>query len=221
MTDYPFDLVLYDFDGTLVDSVPVILSSFKAAYVKVFGRCERTDEDLRSFIGLPLGETFKSHDPETADRLLKAYLEDNEKKLVSGELKFFPGIWEMLNEIKKAGVKQGVVSSKRRHSAGITMDNLGILDFFDVCIFKEDTVKHKPEGEPISEAARRMGVFEMNRVLYVGDAAGDIQCANNAEAKSAFVGWSLMDKNEIMAFSPTFCPNTPKALSCIILKREL
>ena len=72
-----YDLVLYDLDGTLWDSVPLIMESLKKAYDIVLGGTDRTDADLMSYIGKPLGDTFSMHDEETKARLTEAYLEYN------------------------------------------------------------------------------------------------------------------------------------------------
>ena len=67
-----YDLVLYDLDGTLWDSIPLIMECFRKAYDAVLGGTGRTDEDLMSYIGRPLGDTFAQHDDETKERLVNA-----------------------------------------------------------------------------------------------------------------------------------------------------
>ena len=93
-----FDCVLYDFDGTLADSVPLIIKNQVMAYEKVLGRCDRTEEDLKSYIGRPLVDTFAMHDPNTAQKLLEAYLEINIKLLNDGSLALFDGVREELQD---------------------------------------------------------------------------------------------------------------------------
>ena len=74
---YKYDCILYDFDGTLADTVPSILKSYKLAYQEVLGECNRTDEDLLSYIGLPLYRCFEMHDEDIATKLFDAYLKIN------------------------------------------------------------------------------------------------------------------------------------------------
>ena len=197
-----YDLILYDLDGTIWDSIPVILKCFKHAYYEVFGSCERSDDDLKSYIGLPLGETFAMHDEKTAKALLAAYLNINGKLLAEDAIDLYDGVMEELIAIKKLGIAQGYVTSKRRVSADVTLRLKHLDDFFDVCICKEDTDKHKPDPDPLIIAAGRLRITDMSRVIYIGDALGDALCAKNAGAGFALVDWSLMDKEAIISAAP-------------------
>lgn len=200
MTD--IDLILYDLDGTIWDSIPLIMDCFKHAYIEVLGECPRTDEDLMSYIGRPLQDTFAMHDDETKQKLLDSYLVYNHMLLDQDAIPMFPGIIDDLNAIKNTGMKQGVVTSKRHRAADVTLKFKGLFDFFDVCICKEDTEKHKPDGEPLIVASSKAGITDMSRVIYVGDALPDALCAKNAGAKFALVEWTRMDKDEILRQSP-------------------
>jgi pyrophosphatase PpaX len=124
------DLILYDLDGTIWDSVPVIMMTFKYAYEQVLGKCERTDEDLMSYIGKPLETTFSMHDEKTARALLEAYLEYNHKLLAEDAVPLFPGVYDDLKMLKETGVMQGVVTSKRKDSAMLTLELKGLESFF-------------------------------------------------------------------------------------------
>ena len=197
-----YELILYDLDGTIWDSIPLIMSCFKHAYVEVTGRCDRTDEDLMSYIGKPLTDTFAMHDEKTAKALLDSYLTYNHMLLEQDVIPMFPGVADSLNRIKAKGMRQGVVTSKRIYSAGVTLKLKGLDDFFDVYVCKEDTDKHKPDAEPLLFAAGKLGITDMSKVIYVGDAMPDALCAKNAGAKFALVSWSSMDKEAIMAAAP-------------------
>lgn len=196
------DLILYDLDGTIWDSIPVILDSFRHAYVEVFGRCDRTDEDFKSYIGRPLPETFSMHDEETSEKLLNAYLEHNHKLLEQDIIELFPNVMDDLIRIREMGYRQGVVTSKRIYSAGTTLRHKKLDEFFDVCVCKEHTEHHKPEAEPLIYAANQLGITDMSKVVYVGDALPDALCAKNAGARFALVSWSDMDIPMIMNEAP-------------------
>ncbi|MCR5593399.1 MAG: HAD-IA family hydrolase [Saccharofermentans sp.] len=197
-----FDLILYDLDGTVWDSIPIIMDSFHHAYEAVLGRCDRSDEDLMSYIGKPLDVTFNMHDEKTAKALLDEYLDYNHKLLADDAIQMFPGVTDSLKRIRSAGIRQGVVTSKRGESALPTLKFKGLDDFFDVYVYKEDTYKHKPDAEPLIYAARKMGIADMSRVIYVGDALPDALCAVNAGSAFALVSWSKMDKEQIMKEAP-------------------
>lgn len=197
-----YDLILYDLDGTLWDSIPVIMDSFHHAYEEVLGFCDRSDEDLMSYIGKPLDVTFLMHDEKTAKALLNAYLEYNHKLLENDAIKMFPGIIDSLNRIKEAGIRQGVVTSKQKVSAYVTLKLKGLDQFFDVYVYKDNTDKHKPDPDPLIYAAGKTGITDMSRVIYVGDALPDALCAKNAGSGFALVSWSKMDKEDIMKQAP-------------------
>jgi len=195
-------LILYDLDGTIWDSVSVIVESFVYAYEKTFGRCERTEEDFKRFIGRPLEDTFSMHDPQTAAVLKANYLDYNEKLLRADRIDLFPGVREDLGYIKSLGIPQGVVTSKRREAGTVTLVKKNLDTFFDIYVFKEDTLKHKPDGEPLIYAAEKLGISDMSKVVYVGDAMPDALCARSAGAGFYLVSWSQMKKDQIMAAAP-------------------
>ena len=215
-----YKCVLYDFDGTIGDSVPCIIKSQQMAYEKVLGKCDRSFENLLSYVGRPLIDTFSMHDGETCKKLMDTYSEINLGFLKRGDVGFFPGVREELLKLKEMGVKQGIVSSKRRSSLMLTLDNLGFSDFFDILLTKEDTVLHKPDPAPLILACETLGV-EISDMIYVGDARVDIECARNAGADQVFVEWSIMPREDILKLKPTYVISEMKELSCIISDGEL
>ncbi|MBR3280034.1 MAG: HAD-IA family hydrolase [Lachnospiraceae bacterium] len=216
-----YDLVLYDLDGTLWDSIPLIMECYRKAYDAVLGGTDRTDDDLMSFIGRPLGDTFAMHDDETKERLVNAYLGYNCARLRENAILIFPGVYDFLSEIRTMGVKQGIVTSKRESSAMITIDLLGLEKYFDTMVFREATERAKPHGDPLIEAARRLGITDMSRVLYVGDAVPDILSADDAGADFALVGWTRMPREELDCLGPEYIVDVPEGLPCIIKGSEL
>ena len=91
--DLKYKCVLYDFDGTLADSVPVIILNQRMAYEEVMGYCPRTDEDLKSYIGLPLTDTFAMHDEVTQKKLLESYQKINLDMLRKDMIRFSGPWW--------------------------------------------------------------------------------------------------------------------------------
>lgn len=216
-----YDLVLYDLDGTLQDSVPLIMESLKTAYDIVLGGTDRTDADLMSYIGKPLTDTFCMHDEKTQERLIGTYLDYNCARMKENVIPVFPGVYDFLSKIRTLGIKQGIVTSKLESSAMITIDLLDLGKYFDDMVFREATVRAKPFGDPLIEAARRLGVTDMKKVLYVGDALPDLLSAQDAGCDFALVGWTKMPKEELMAANPTYLVDVPECLPCIIEGTEL
>lgn len=216
-----YDLVLYDLDGTLQDSVPLIMESMKASYDIVLGGTDRTDEDMMSFIGKPLTDTFWMHDEETKAKLIEAYLDYNCTKMKQNVVPVFPGVYDFLAKIRSLDVKQGIVTSKLESSAMITIDLLGLGQYFDDMVFREATERAKPFGDPLVEAAKRLGISDMKRVLYVGDALPDLLSARDAGCGFALVGWTKMPMEELISQKPDYLVDVPERLPCIIKGTEL
>ena len=212
--------MLYDFDGTLADTVPVILQSFQNAFLEVTGHKENEDF-LLSTIGLPLMSAFCEYkDPQVRQLLHDVYLREN-KKLLADSAHIFEGIEDGLAAVRDMGVRQGIVTSKRRDAALFTIRQFGIEDFFETIITREDTQIHKPNPEPIFLAMEKMGITDVSRVLYVGDSIHDLRCAANAGVDSAAVNWTYMPKDELAAEKPLFWLNRLTDLSCILSDAEL
>ena len=163
-----YDLVLYDLDGTLQDSVPLIMESLRTCYDIVLGGTDRTDEDLMSYIGKPLTDTFRMHDEETQERLIRAYLDYNCARMKENVIPIFPGVYDFLAKIRALGVKQGIVTSKLEESAMITIDLLELGQYFDDMVFREATERAKPYGDPLVEASALWALMDQNtrRVVF-------------------------------------------------------
>ncbi len=216
-----FDAVYYDFDGTLADSIPVILKCFRLAYENLTGKCDRSDEELMTFIGKPLEATFEMHGPDMAARLTEEYLRVNEQMLRDDAIDLFPNIKEDLMYLKSLGIRQGILTSKRRVSCMTTVELKGMEKIFDAYVFKEDSMKHKPDGEPLKVAAVKLGLPDASRILYVGDAVPDLLCARNAGSGFALVDWTKMDMGEYSDDPGIYRIKSLRDISCIIREGEL
>lgn len=214
-----FDAVLYDFDGTLVDTIPMIVNSFHYAFQKVLS-IQKSDDVIKSTIGLPLWTAFQEYDVETQKALHAAYQEENER-LLPHAVEIFDGIEIGLRKIQAMGVTQGVVTSKRREPALFTMKQFNIDSFFDIIVSREDTAEHKPGPAPLLFAAEQLGISDMKRILYVGDSVHDLRCAHSAGAASAAVAWTRMPEEELKAENPTYWIESLDSISCILESREL
>lgn len=203
--------ILFDLDGTLIDTTPLILESFKHTFFQHF-KIEKQDEELYEYLGIPLRQPFEKLYPDQVDMLLNTYREYNVSRHDEC-VSIFIGIYQLLEECRRKGVRLGVVTSKRRELAMRGMELFGLYRFMDVFIGYEDTTIHKPEGEPVLKAMRELGILDGSKVLYVGDSPYDILCAKNAGVKSAAVtGWSYIPRKELLAFSPDFCIQSPAEL---------
>jgi len=209
-----YKTILFDFDGTLVDTIPQIVDSFQYVFLSLTG--EKGDEKaILSTIGIPLEEAFYMFDESLRKQAAELYRRHNKARLQSG-VSIFLGINEMLETIKNKGINLGIVTSKRHESAKMTAEYFDIYKYFDVFISRDSTKRHKPDPEPIekavSELFQRGLTKEMpdnENILFVGDSIHDLNCAKNAGIACAIVDWTYMDKEEIKAGNPDYWINKP------------
>jgi len=214
-----YDAVLYDFDGTIADTIPMILTCFQTAFMKVTGRLE-DEAFLLSTIGLPLAFAFSGYEPAVRKSLYEAYQAEN-AKLLATSVRIFEGVPEGLAQLQAMGIRQGVVTSKKRETALFSMRQFELESYFEVLITREDTEVHKPNPEPLLLAMQKMGISDVSRVLYVGDSVHDLRCAANAGMDSAAVNWTYMPLSELAAEKPTYWLARLTDLPCILADAEL
>src|SRR5699024_7068696 len=118
INDMNIRTVLFDLDGTLIDTNELIMASFKHTFAKF--QLSFTDEEISTFNGPPLEETFYNIDPERADEMLKVYRKHNIKHH-RHYVKVFPQVIETLKKLKKKGIKLIIVKSKKQKSEHIRL----------------------------------------------------------------------------------------------------
>lgn len=181
--------VLFDFDGTLVNTNDVIIASWQHTYMHYLGR-EESLEKITACFGEPLLLTMEREFPEVDPRESAEVYRNFQKENADELVKIFPGIEELLESLKTDGFRMGVVTSRTRESAQRYMDMFGIGDYFEEMVSCDDTDIHKPNPEPILLCLKKMGITA-EEALMVGDSPFDIKCANNAGVKSVLVGWRI------------------------------
>ncbi len=181
--------VLFDFDGTLVNTNDAIIASWQHTYVHYTGR-EAGIEHITSCFGEPLlitmAREFPGVEPEESAEVYRRFQIENTDQLV----KVFDGIPELLEALKKAGFRIAIVTSRTRESANRYMNMLGIDGYFEDMVSCEDTTIHKPNPEPILCCLEKLGITR-DEAIMIGDSPFDMKCANNAGVKSVLVGWRI------------------------------
>ncbi|HHY44317.1 MAG TPA: HAD-IA family hydrolase [Firmicutes bacterium] len=173
------DAVLFDLDGTLIDTTQAIVTSLQYTLWYFTGE-KRDKEHFRIYLGVPLDEVLKDLVPDHAAEARDIYVEHN-LSMHDEMVRLFPGTLETIEKLRSRNVKLAVVTSKRRRSATFGMEVTGLLGLFDATVFYEDTTRHKPEPDPILKALDLLGIRE-GSVLMVGDSVYDIRAAKNADA---------------------------------------
>ena len=170
--------MLFDLDGTLIDSGPIILASMRHASVTVLG-VEPDEERVRAAIGGPgLTAQMRDLDPDRVDELVAVYRAHNEP--LHAELEAFDDVLALLPELVAGGRRLGIVTAKRRSTVGLAMDRFPVLrELAEVLVAAEDTERHKPDPDVFLEAARRLQVPPANCRVYEDSDLG-IEAARRA-----------------------------------------
>lgn len=182
-----YKYVLFDLDGTLINTNRLIIDSFKHTYKTGLG-LEVSEEEILKYFGEPLIKTLGRYSEEKADELFKIYIEYNELRH-DATVTIFDGVKELLGELESQGRVLALVTSKRRKVALMGLDLFDIKRHFKVFVALEDTELHKPNPAPVLKALELLGA-KPEEAIMVGDSVFDIHCAHGAGVKAALVKWS-------------------------------
>ena len=206
--------VVFDLDGTLVDTIGLIVDSYQHAFTTVLG--EEEDEGIiRSWIGQPLIRAFRERSPERADELFDTYIEWNHAH-TERLIRRFAGMDALLADLVGAGVSVAAATSKRRGSASEALRLAGLDAYLDVLVTLEDTDEHKPDPAPLLLAVDRLGGTP-ERAVYVGDAVVDVQAARRAEMGAVGVTWGAGTREDLVAAAPDVVAGTIDELRAALL----
>ncbi|MFY9856526.1 MAG: pyrophosphatase PpaX [Exiguobacterium chiriqhucha] len=194
------DTLLFDLDGTLLDTNPLIIASFRHTLGYYFPNETYRDEDIFPFIGPTLEKSFKAlNEPEWKE--MQAFYRSFNIAMHDQLVAEYPGVIEGLYRLHAKGYKMGVVTSKGRPvvEQGLRLFNIDHL--FDVVITADDVVHEKPHAEPVERALRALG-STADRAVMVGDNDTDIFSGKNAGTKTVAVGWALKGRAFLEALEP-------------------
>lgn len=191
--------LLFDFDGTLLDTNELIIQTFLAVLGEHFpGRFER--EDILHFIGPSLEQTFTSIDPERVTELAEQYRAIN-KQLHDELVTEYDGVAETLRLLKARGLKMAIVSTKRGANIKRGLKLMGIEDVFDHIISMDEVSNPKPDPEPILLALEKLEASK-DEALMIGDNFHDIEGGKNAGVRTAGVAWSIKGEAFLAGYNP-------------------
>lgn len=186
-------VVLFDFDGTLADTVPLIVASYRHVLGEL-GPGVPSDVEIRSWIGRTLIDTLESRHPGQGEALVQRYRTWNlahHDELIEA----VPGIDVLVPDLLAAGAKVGVVSSKQAATVRRGMAVVGLPEI-EVVVGMAETTEHKPHPAPLLEGARRLGA-SATECVYVGDTWVDVGAAQAAGMASVAVGWGAGSPQEL------------------------
>lgn len=211
-----YEPILFDLDGTVIDSVALIRESHRNAVREVLG-AEFPDERLVANVGRPLIDQMRAFSDEHAEELLRVYRAWNHEH-TAGLLAAYDGMDRLLDALRSAGRTLGIITSKSGPTVDLAFDVLPLRHHFAVVITAEDTERHKPDPAPVRLALERLGA-EPARACYVGDAPFDVQAALGAGVAPVGVTWGFFDRATLEASGARTIVSTPMELEAVLLGR--
>lgn len=187
--------IVFDIDGTLIDTEQPILSSLQKVLLRYQNKMVKL-EDLRFALGIPGEDTLNKLGVEDLEDALSLW--DKFYQQYIPQIRPFRGIEPVLKALKAQPLGLGIITSKTKREYQGDFCQLGLTHYFDLTIYAEDTITHKPDPEPMLRYLEWAKVHP-SEVLYVGDSIYDMQCAQGAGVDSALALWGCHNPQSIQA----------------------
>jgi pyrophosphatase PpaX len=209
-----FETVLFDLDGTVVDSGGIILASMRHATQEVLGR-DYSDEELMQAVGGPgLEAQMSALAPDHVEQLVDVYRAHNEP--LHDELEACEGMEDVLVRLHDEGRRLGVVTAKRRSTVELAFAQVPLGHLFETVVGGDETERHKPDPEPLLLGAERLGA-DPAATAYVGDSPFDIRAAKAAGMFAVGVTWGrIHDRERLEAEEPDAIVDRAEELLAIL-----
>lgn len=196
--------VLFDLDGTLADTVPLILACYRHT-MTVHRGGPLPDELWLRHVGRPLRDSMLdfADGPEEAERMRETYLNfqrDAHDRMVTP----FPGVGVVVEALGDLGVPMAVVTSKTREMALRTLAVCGFGERFPVVVTADEVRNGKPHPEPVHLALGNLGVQDASDVLFVGDSPHDLEAGRSAGVRTAAVTWGAAREYALRQSAPDY-----------------
>jgi pyrophosphatase PpaX len=188
--------LLFDLDGTLIDSIELILGSARYAFVGFAGRAPN-DEQWRAGIGRPLQTVLREYadDDAEAQRLFNRYREyqlEHHDRLVTA----YDGVVDAIRSFAEARHPMALVTSKSDWMAEKALRHVGLAELLPVIVGCDTCVNHKPHPEPGERGLALLGASASN-ALFVGDSPHDVQSGLAAGVMTVGVTWGAFGRHEL------------------------
>ncbi|WP_114570127.1 pyrophosphatase PpaX [Exiguobacterium flavidum] len=202
--------LLFDLDGTLIDTNPLILKSFEHTLGYYYPDRTFSHEELLPFIGPTLEKSFSEMDAELWREMVAFYRSYN--IAMHDELVLeYPGVLDGLRDLKERGYKLAIVTSKSGRVARKGLELFGLTPLFDAVIAADDVTMEKPATEPFEKAMALLGATPEETIM-VGDNDTDIHGGKNAGLKTVAVGWAIKGRAYLEALEPDLIIDSMKDL---------
>lgn len=200
-----YDLVIFDWDGTLMDSEAKIVRCFREA-AKDAGAAYPGDAAVRNIIGLGLKEAIDAIFPDTDEAIRDTVLEGYRDHFLvhdKTEMPLFPGVPEGLADMANHGYQMAVATGKARRGLSRVLDSSPLKHFFDVTRCADET-RSKPHPLMLEEIIFETGISPQ-RAIMVGDTVYDLEMAQNAGIDSLAVSYGVHPCDRLVDYTPNKC----------------
>lgn len=209
-----FDGIIFDIDGTIVQSNELIFATFNHVTEKFLGKSTSPEEIIALFgptEGVIIEQLFSDNFNEVMFDYYKFYKENHSKMA-----KVFDGITELITELKKRNVLLSVYTGKGKGSTEITLEELGLTNMFDMVVTGDDIIGHKPSPEGVDVFVNKYNL-NRSRVLMIGDAPPDVKAAKATGIKIASVLWDSYAKEQVLLMGSDYYFETVEELSNFLI----
>lgn len=208
------ECVLFDLDGTIVNTNELIISSFMHA-LKENNLPALTREEIIPHMGTTLQQQMSAfsglQDTSVLELSYRSYNYAHHDKLIRS----FPHVNETMEGLLSRGIKLGIVTTKIRPTTLKALEMFDLLKYMETIVTVNDVSQAKPHPEPVLTAVANLGV-DPARTLMVGDSAVDIQSAKAAGVRVAAVAWSLKGEDTLRKYDPDYIIHDMKDLYTIV-----
>jgi pyrophosphatase PpaX len=196
-----YSTLIFDLDGTLADTLPLIYESFNAAVFPITGK-PLSPEEIRGLFGPPDNYIIRNMlDPEHHDEAIGRYVATYERRH-RDLVELFDGIAELLQDAHAAGRRLAIVTGKSRNTALMTLDILGVLDRFDVVYAGDDVEFQKPDPMALVMALDDLAHDDPAHAVMIGDSAADVIAGKAAGVATIGVLWGAPDHSDLLSAGP-------------------
>lgn len=208
-----YKYIIFDFDGTLVDTNYLIDKTIRATAKEVLNK-EIDEETVANVWGKVLSEQMENLDPTKVEALSDFY-RDYYNKHREEHTNIFEGIIQMLEGLHDFGSQMGIVTNKGTGGLNHGLEKFQIKDYFKIALSKTDVVMKKPHPEALHKIMAHFDA-KPEEILFVGDSVHDIKFGNNVGVDTVLVKWTVMDIEKLKAEKPTYIVESPEEIVSIV-----
>ena len=214
---FRYKALLWDIDGTLINTTQLILAALDHTY-RTFLNRTLPDEQIRGIIGIPLAEQIRVFgEPNdfgvSPEAMISEFIQFYE---ANGHMEqIIAGAVECLISVKRRGVPTALVTSKNLKEIGNTLPRLGIMGFVDAIVSADDVSRPKPDPESVVLALFKLDAAPRD-ALFIGDTVHDMRAGASAGVKRCAVTWGAATRDKLLLESPEFICDDPADLHAVL-----